>query len=131
MDASSGFNDLHVLVVDDDEITRMVVCRMLQRMRVAGILEADGAEQALERLERELDVVDLVICDWNMPGMTGMELFARLHEIEPDLPFLMLTGRADHDSIAAAEEAGIPGYIIKPTSPQELQAKIASLISTD
>ena len=125
----SAFDDLSVLVVDDDEIMRMVICRMLRRLRVGGVLEADGAEEALDRIARTPDALDLVICDWNMPGMTGMDLFARVQAIAPGLPFLMVTGRADTDSIDAAKAAGIPGYIVKPTSTQELKAKITSLVA--
>jgi two-component system chemotaxis response regulator CheY len=129
MAVSAGFDDLRVLVVDDDEIMRMVISRMLKRLKVGGILEAEDALEALDCIARAPDALDLVICDWNMPGMTGIELFARVRSTAPGLPFLMLTGRADDDSLAAAQQAGVPGYIVKPTSTQELKAKIAALVS--
>ena len=129
MTDSVSLDSLNILVVDDDETMRTLVCRMLKRMKVAGIVEANGGEQALERLDQAPNKVDLVICDWNMPGMTGMELFQRVHTSKPRLPFLMLTGRADLDSVVEAKKAGVPGYIVKPISPQELKTKIAFLVS--
>lgn len=129
MDGSAVLDGLNVLVVDDDEAMRTLVCRMLKRMKIGRILEADGGAQALERLAAATDSFDIVICDWNMPGMSGMDLFKQVHAEKPQLPFLMLTGRADLDSVVAAKKAGVHGYIVKPISPQELKTKIAFLLS--
>ncbi|HZB94114.1 MAG TPA: response regulator [Stellaceae bacterium] len=118
-----------VLVVDDDAAMRTLVCRMLKRMNIGHILEADGGEQALDRLATAGGKIDLVICDWNMPGMSGVDLFRQVHPSRPQLPFLMLTGRADLDSVVAAKKAGVHGYIVKPISPQELKTKITFLLS--
>jgi DNA-binding NtrC family response regulator len=123
--ASGG---LSVLVVDDDGGMRMLISRMLKRMKVAHVIEADGGEQALERLSAAPGAVSIVICDWNMPGMSGMDLFRQVHASTPNLPFLMLTGRSDVDSVVAAKKAGVHGYLLKPISPLQLQAKIASLL---
>lgn len=129
MDGSSALDGLNVLVVDDDEAMRTLVCRMLKRMKIGRILEADGGAQALERLATATTAFDIVICDWNMPGMSGMDLFKQVHAEKPQLPFLMLTGRADLDSVVAAKKAGVHGYIVKPISPQELKTKISFLLS--
>jgi len=129
MDGASSLDGLNVLVVDDDEAMRMLVCRMLKRMRIGRILEAAGGEQALEQLAATPDAINIVICDWNMPGMSGMDLFKQVHANRPKLPFLMLTGRADLDSVVAAKKAGVHGYIVKPISPAELKTKIAFLLS--
>ena len=120
----ADLQDLSVMLVDDDEGMRQLVRRMLLRLKVPTIIEAEGGQQALERLGAEPDLVNLVICDWNMPEMSGMDLFGRVREINPKLPFLMLTGRADLSSILAAKKAGIPAYIVKPISQQELKTKI-------
>jgi two-component system, chemotaxis family, chemotaxis protein CheY len=129
MQAEASLDGLNVLVVDDDEAMRMLVCRMLRRMRIENILEASGGEQALERLSAAPSGVNIVICDWNMPGMSGMDLFKQVHARTPKLPFLMLTGRADLDSVVAAKKAGVHGYIVKPISPAELKTKISFLLS--
>jgi len=116
-----------VLIVDDDGNMRTLIRRMLARMHIEKIIEADGARQALDQVETASTVIDLVICDWNMPGMSGVELFTRIHALRPDLPFLMLTGRADPDSVIAAKKAGLTAYIAKPVSPAQLQAKVQLL----
>jgi two-component system, chemotaxis family, chemotaxis protein CheY len=123
----SAVADLNVLVVDDDESMRNLVCRMLKRMKAAGVLAAASGEQALRQLETSAEPVDIVIADWNMPGMSGLELFQRVHSSRPQLPLLLLTGRDDAASIIAAKTSGVPAYIVKPVSPHELDAKIAYL----
>jgi CheY-like chemotaxis protein len=118
-----------VMIVDDDQTMRMLIRRMLGRMRIGNLIEAEGGEAALQRLEEGPAACDLIICDWNMPGMSGMELFDRVHAMKPDLPFLMLTGRADAPSVIEAKRAGVPAYIVKPISPAELKTKIAYLMA--
>lgn len=129
MDGSRGLDGVTVLVVDDDEAMRTLVCRMLKRMKIGQVLEAEGGPQALERLAATPDSIGIVVCDWNMPGMSGIEFFDRVHAVQPALPFLMLTGRADASSVIAAKKAGVPAYIVKPISPQELRTKISFLLA--
>ncbi|HEX7967673.1 MAG TPA: response regulator [Stellaceae bacterium] len=126
MSGSAGPEDKQVLIVDDDASMRTLIQRMLARMKIAKSIEAEGGEQALQRLATMS--VDLVICDWNMPGMSGMELFRRARSLRPDLPFLMLTGRADPESQGAAKQAGIGDFMVKPISPPDLKAKVSSLL---
>jgi two-component system chemotaxis response regulator CheY len=128
MSEPCDLDGLRILIVDDDATMRALVCRMLKRMKVSGVAEADGGEQALERIAALRGAVDLVICDWNMPGMSGMELFQRVNADRPRLPFLMLTGRADLDSVIAAKKAGVPGYIVKPISCDGLKTEISLLL---
>jgi len=128
MSAAPNLEDKTVMIVDDDQTMRTLIRRMLTRMRISNLVEADGGEQALQRLEQEPAVCDLVICDWNMPGMSGIELFDRVNALKPGLPFLMLTGRADANSVIAAKKAGVPAYIVKPISPDELKTKISYLL---
>jgi CheY-like chemotaxis protein len=128
MTKPSSLTGLRVLVVDDDATTRTLVCRTLQRMKVIATFEADSGEQALEALASDGREVDLVISDWTMPGMTGLDLFRQLRADKPELMFLMLTGRADHESLAIARQAGVPAFAIKPISAQELRAKIDALL---
>jgi two-component system, chemotaxis family, chemotaxis protein CheY len=118
-----------VMIVDDDQTMRMLIRRMLGRMKITNLMEADGGEQALQQLENTTGSCDLIICDWNMPGMSGIELFDRVHAIKPALPFLMLTGRADAGSVITAKKAGVPAYIVKPISPDELKTKISFLLA--
>jgi len=115
-----------VLIVDDDENMRLLIRRMLTRMKITRLAEAADGREALERLR--VAPVDLVICDWNMAGMTGMELFSEARSIRPGLNFVMLTGRPDPESAAAAKQAGVAGYLVKPVSPDEFKSAISALL---
>ena len=120
----------NILVVEDDEITLTLLRRMLQRMKVNRILEAKSGEQALVSLSLAHDPISLVLCDWNLPGMSGIDLFKNIRAANAKLPFLMITARADIESVVAAKEAGVTAYLVKPISPKQLQTKIASLLRT-
>jgi DNA-binding response OmpR family regulator len=124
----TAVSNLRVLVVDDDDTMRQLMRRMLTRMNARGILTASGGDEALSIVENAIDPIDIVIADWNMPGMSGLELFGRIRAIRPRLPFLLLTGRDDARSIIAAKTTGVPAYLVKPVSPHELHAKIAFVV---
>jgi two-component system chemotaxis response regulator CheY len=128
MPNSSSLEGKQVMIVDDDQTMRTLLRRMLTRLKIGAALEAAGGDQALQHLERVQAKIDLIICDWNMPGMSGIELFDRVNALKPGLPFLMLTGRADADSVIAAKRAGVHAYIVKPVSSEELKAKMAFLL---
>lgn len=127
-DMSESLHGLTVLVVEDKEDMRSIICRMLRRMKIKRVLKAESGEQALEHLSTQFDAVTLVICDWNLPGISGMDLFKQVHARQPNMPFLMLTGRADLRSVLEAKKAGVHSYLSKPVSPAELKAKLISLI---
>jgi two-component system chemotaxis response regulator CheY len=128
MSDSPNLEGKTVMVVDDDQVMRTLIRRMLARMKITTLIEANGGRQALQQLEHA-SPCDLIICDWNMPGMSGIELFDRVHVLKPDVPFLMLTGRADAESVIAAKRAGVPAYIVKPISPGELATKVSYLLT--
>lgn len=121
----TAVSNLKVLVVDDDDTMRQLMRRMLTRMNAGSVVTAASGDEALHQLETARDPIDIVIADWNMPGMSGLELFQRIRSGRPRMPFLLLTGRDDARSIVAARATGVPAYVVKPVSPQELDAKIA------
>jgi two-component system, chemotaxis family, chemotaxis protein CheY len=124
-----NFGGLSILVVDDDDDMRKLICTMLRRMNAnILVIEAHSGEEALERISAALEPFSVVICDWEMQGMSGIDLFKQVHVRDPKLPFLMLTGRTDLESVVAAKKAGITGYLVKPVSPLQLRAKIAVLL---
>ncbi|HZB94233.1 MAG TPA: response regulator [Stellaceae bacterium] len=129
MSGAGSLEDKTVMVVDDDQTMRVLIRRMLARLKIVNLIEADGGEAALEQLEQAPFGCDLIICDWNMQGMSGIEFFDRVHAMKPALPFLMLTGRADAGSVTTAKQAGVPAYIVKPISPDELRTKVSFLLA--
>jgi two-component system, chemotaxis family, chemotaxis protein CheY len=129
MGGSASLESKTIMIVDDDQTMRMLIRRMLTRMKITNLVEATGGADALQQLELASTPFDLIICDWNMPGMSGIELFDRVSALKPGMPFLMLTGRADANSVIAAKKAGVPAYIVKPISPDELKTKISFLLA--
>ena len=121
------FSDMKVLIVDDQSEARALVRNMLVGFGINQIYESDDGRQALSFIDTAFDFVDLIICDWNMPNMTGVELLRQLRTVDPEVPFLMVTGRGDMDSVVEAKSSGVTGYIIKPFSPAEFEAKMRVL----
>ena len=123
---ATGIESKRILVVDDEASMRTLIRRTLSRMGMANLLEAASGAEALQLLAAT--PVDLVMCDWNMPAMSGMELFQRARSLKPDLVFLMLTGRADAESHAAARQAGVAAFLVKPIAAPDLKIQLVQLL---
>ena len=119
-----SLNDLKVLIVEDQSDARAMLRNMLAELGVTQIFEASDGREALRFMDSAFDFVNLVICDWNMPGLTGVEFLRQLRSVDASIPFLMVTGRSDMDSVMEAKSAGVTGYIRKPFSPKQLEAKL-------
>lgn len=120
--------DLRILVVDDEREARSMTRNMLAEMGITQIFESPDGKQGLDFMDAAADMVDLVICDWNMPHVSGVELLRQLRSVYADLPFLMVTGRSDVDSVIEAKTSGVNGYIAKPFSRNELEDKIIKIM---
>src|SRR3954470_17348389 len=118
-----------VLVVEDEEAMRRLVCEVLRRMRIDVIDAAANGEAAIGMMNPH-QPWDLVVCDWNMPKMSGIEVLRRVRETAPSTTFLMTTGRTDSDSVRQAKAGGIGGYLVKPFSPVQLQEKVRLLLDS-
>lgn len=119
---------MRVLVVDDSRAMRMIVSRELRGIdAVTGVLEADSAEAAVELLPTE--PIDLILCDWNMGGMTGLELLQALRAAEWTTPFGFVTSESSDEVRAAALEAGAAFVVVKPFTGAELRAGVESLLA--
>ena len=122
-------SDLGVLIVDDSDNARKLMTTVLKEIGVRKIHAVVDGAAALKFLERGGDLIELIICDWQMPGMTGLELLTRIHAAYPTVPFVMVTGKRDLDSVVAAKERGVSGYIVKPYSPKQVKDKIEAIFS--
>lgn len=122
-----SFQSLKVLLVDDQSDARLMLRTMLGELGVTQIFEANDGRQAMSFMDDASDLVNLVICDWNMPRMSGLDLLKQLRGAGIDVPFLMLTGRKDMQSVLEARNTGVTGYISKPFSPAHLEVKLRVL----
>ncbi len=117
-----------ILVVDDFSTMRRIVRNNLKQLGYENVVEAEDGAPALDRI-REGDIA-LVICDWNMPGMTGIELLRHVRR-DPrfaDLPFLMVTAEAKKENVVEAIQAGVSNYVVKPFTAQVLAQKLEAAV---
>jgi two-component system, chemotaxis family, chemotaxis protein CheY len=115
---------MKILVVDDFATMRRIVRNVLKQIHLENTVEAENGKQALELLHKE--EIDLIISDWIMPEMTGIE-FLRACKADPKLktiPFIMVTAEAQKDNVLEAIEAGVDNYIAKPFTPDKLRDAI-------
>ncbi len=122
--AKKNIEDLKILIIDDHSDARALVRNMLSEMGIHQIFESEDGRQALSFIDTAFDFVDFIICDWNMPSISGVELLRQLRTVDPDIPFLMVTGRGDMDSVIEAKSSGVSGYIVKPFSAAQFEAKL-------
>ena len=113
------------LVVDDSRAVRMILARTLRELGFE-VQEAANGREALEVIETEKTGVTLVLADWNMPEINGLELLKRLRQ-KPELSALvvvMVTTETELDQMAAALEAGANEYVMKPFTKDVLVEKL-------
>ena len=120
--------DLPILIVDDYATMRRIIRNLLSQLGFRQVEEAANGETALEALRSK--EFGLVISDWNMEPMTGLQL---LKEIRQDarlsaLPFIMVTAESKTENVVAAKQAGVSNYIVKPFNAETLKTKIASVL---
>ena len=120
--------NMNILIVDDYKTMLRIIRNLLKQLGFNNVDEATDGSMALQKL-RDKDY-GLVISDWNMEPMTGIQL---LREVRADsklksLPFIMITAESKTENVVAAKEAGVNNYIVKPFNAATLKTKLASVI---
>ena len=120
---------MKILVVDDFATMRRIIKNILRQGGYKNIVEADDGTTALPKLRP--DTIDLVIADWNMPRMTGLDLLKAMRSDKAlkDIPFLMVTAEARKDNIIEAIQCGASSYLVKPFTVEMLSEKIDQIFS--
>lgn len=118
---------MKILIVDDFSTMRRIIKNLLRDLGFNNVDEADDGQTALPMLQK--GDFDFLVTDWNMPGMSGMELLqaVRADENLKHLPILMVTAEAKRDQIVAAAQAGVNGYVVKPFTAAVLKDKIEKI----
>ncbi len=116
----------HVLIVDDSNITRQILCRLLRDFGFTKVLEAKDGHEALDRVVASSPPIGLILLDWNMPRLSGVQFLARLKPLKAArrIPVIMVSAESSTQRIMEALAAGAKGYVIKPFHPNELRVKI-------
>ncbi|QCW83558.1 chemotaxis response regulator CheY [Methylotuvimicrobium buryatense] len=119
--------NMKILIVDDFSTMRRIIKNLLRDLGFTNTAEADDGKTALPRLKS--GGIDFLVTDWNMPGMSGLDLLKAVRA-DPDLaslPVLMVTAEAKREQIIMAAQAGVNGYIIKPFTAATLKEKIEKI----
>ena len=121
--------DIKVLVVDDYKTMTKIVANLLKTIGFKEIVELNDGASALQALRK--DRFGLVISDWNMEPMTGLQL---LQECRRDaqlakIPFIMITAESKTENVIAAKQAGVDNYIVKPFNAETLKSKVESVLN--
>lgn len=127
------FSDLEVLIVDDEEFCRTVVARLLRDLGIKKIRHASDGYQGLENL-RFPYVADVVVLDFNMPKMNGLEMLKKVREgsagVDRDQTIAMLTGHADRELVSTAQALDVNAFMVKPTSLEILAGRLEHILGT-
>jgi two-component system, chemotaxis family, chemotaxis protein CheY len=115
---------MRVLVVDDFPAMRKLMRNVLRELGLTNVCEATNGEEALKLVDSE--PINLILCDWNMPVMSGLELLVlvRSREQFKDLPFIMVTAESDKMNVVEAIRQKVSNYIIKPFTVEIMEAKL-------
>ena len=122
-----GYESKKVLVVDDSAVMRQIIKKNLKELGFADPLEAEDGAAGLKKAGEE--GVDLIVSDWNMPNMTGLEFLkaVRADDKLKGTNFIMVTSEADKEKIMEAVQAGVNQYIVKPFNAMQLEEKIKAI----
>lgn len=120
---------MRFLVVDDSSTMRRIMVNTLNRIGYQEIVEATTAREALDCLGTEQ--IDMVITDWNMPEMSGVEFIRHMRQEDrfPKLPVLMVTTNAAMADIVDAMKAGVTSYVVKPFTAEVIKDKIEAAVA--
>ncbi len=118
---------MRFLVIDDSMPMRRIIANILSRLGYTDVVLLSNGREALKRLENER--FDLIITDWYMPEMTGIE-FLRLLRGKPetkDVPIVIVSANGSKDDVAQAIQLGVNGYVLKPFTAETLKERIAAI----
>ena len=121
---------MDVLVVDDFATMRRILKNILRQIGFTNISEADDGKSALNMLKKQK--FDLILCDWNMPEMPGIELLKQVRADDglKDIPFVMITAEAKKENILAAVQAGVNNYVVKPFTAETISEKLEKVFGS-
>ncbi|MBP5856943.1 response regulator [Marivibrio halodurans] len=120
--------NMPVLIVDDYKTMLRIIRNLLKQLGFNNVDEASDGAEALTKIRSK--EYGLVISDWNMEPMTGIQLLreVRADQKTQNLPFIMITAESKTENVIAAKEAGVSNYIVKPFNAQTLKQKLTSVI---
>ena len=121
-----------ILSVDDSSTMRKIVGSVVKALNY-DFLEASDGNEALDVLTREYESVKMILLDWNMPGMNGIDFLqaVKKNNVFRSIPVIMVTTQGEKNSIVKAVQAGAVNYILKPFTPEDLIKKIMQCVKRE
>ncbi len=118
--------NMHILVVDDYQTMIRIIRNLLKQLGFNNVDEATDGKAALEKISAKS--YGLIISDWNMEPMTGLDLLKSIRGGGSKVPFIMVTAESKTENVLAAREAGVNNYIVKPFNADTLKTKLSSVL---
>lgn len=118
---------MKILIVDDMATMRRIVKNILKQLGFGNVEEAENGQEGLQKLRA--DTFGLVVSDWNMPVMTGIDMLRAIRADEKlkAIPVLMVTAEAQQANLVEAIQAGVSNYIVKPFTAETMQEKLGKI----
>ena len=117
---------MNVLVVDDSSTMLRIIKNILSSLNIANVTTALNGVEAYEHFSA--NKFDLLITDWNMPEMNGLELVVKVRKINQEIPIIMITTEGGKREVVTALKAGVNNYIVKPFTPIVLKEKLSAVL---
>lgn len=114
---------MKALVVDDSQIMRRIIVSVLKKAGVQETAESANGQEALDLLAKDKDI-GLVLLDWNMPVMSGIETLKHIRATNKTLPVVMITTESEKERVIEAIKAGANDYLLKPFNPDDILGKL-------
>ncbi len=120
--------NINILIVDDYKTMLRIIRSLLTQIGFNNVDEAANGSMAMEKIKEKK--YGLIISDWNMEPMSGLELLksVRANETTKNTPFIMVTAESKTENVIAAKQAGVSNYIVKPFNSETLKAKLVSVL---
>ena len=118
--------NMNILVVDDYQTMIRIIRNLLKQLGFNNVDEATDGKAALEKIG--VKGYGLIISDWNMEPMTGLDLLKNVRGSGSKVPFIMVTAESKTENVIAAKEAGVNNYIVKPFNADTLKTKLTSVL---
>lgn len=119
---------MKVLIVDDSQIMRKIITGVLKKLKVGDIIEAVNGQEAVTKAS-ENDDIGLVLMDWNMPVMNGLDAVKNIRASGNKVPIVMCTTEAEKERVLEAVKAGSNDYLVKPFNPKDIQNKLGKFLA--
>jgi two-component system chemotaxis response regulator CheY len=122
--------NIRILIVDDYATMLRIMRNLLKQLEFGNVDDATDGEAALLKLQQNGGNYDLIISDWNMQPMTGIDFLKKVRADDKfkHIPFIMITAESKAENVVAAKQAGVSNYIVKPFNAETLKMKMSSVL---